>query len=201
MIQFNAAQQYIFRLLDSLPPTLTYHGKHHTLDVLGAVAALCRRETIAEYETKLLETAAAFHDAGFLLTYKNHEEKSCELAKDILPRFEFTHADIEQICGMIMATKIPQSPKNKLEQILCDADLDYLGRNDFCKIAATLFEEMKNFNLLHDENEWNNIQIRFLQSHQYFTRTSRRMRSPRKQKHLTSLQQSMREVVSLSYKI
>ncbi len=197
MIQFDSAQQYIFKLLDSLPPTLTYHGKHHTLDVLGVVRALCRRETISFRETKLLETAAAFHDAGFLMTYKNHEEKSCELAKEILPKFEFTYIDIEQICGMIMATKIPQSPKNKLEQILCDADLDYLGRGDFGKIAATLFEEMKNFNLLHDENEWNIIQVRFLQSHQYFTRSSRRMRSPRKQKHLVSLQQSMREVMSL----
>lgn len=197
MIQFNAAQQYIFRLLDTLPSILTYHGKHHTLDVLGVVRALCRRESIAEHQAQLLETAAAFHDAGFLMTYKNHEEKSCELAKEILPKFDFSNFDIDMVCNMIMATKIPQSPKNKLEQILCDADLDYLGRGDFGKIAATLFEEMKNFNLLNDENEWNNIQIRFLQSHQYFTATSRRMRSPRKQRHLVSLQQSMREMVSL----
>jgi predicted metal-dependent HD superfamily phosphohydrolase len=197
MIQFDSAQRYIFRLLDALPTTLTYHGKHHTLDVLSVVRAICRRENISEHESKLLEIAAAFHDAGFLMTYKCHEEKSCELAQDILPRFAFSDEDIEQICGMIMATKIPQSPKNKLEQILCDADLDYLGRGDFERIAATLFQEMKNFNLLHDENEWNRIQVKFLQSHQYFTRSSRKMRSPRKQKHLQVLQQTVCEVASL----
>ena len=63
---------------------------------------------------------------------------------------------------MIMATKIPQSPRNGLEEIICDADLDYLGRDDFYEIGATLFEELKAYNVLQNEREWNRIQVKFL---------------------------------------
>ena len=65
------------------------------------------------------------------------------MAREILPAYGLTRDQIDTICGMIMATRIPQSPSNQLERILCDADLDYLGRDDFYEIGGRLFEELR----------------------------------------------------------
>jgi hypothetical protein len=86
-----------------------------------------------------------------------------------------------------MATKIPQTPLDHYAEILCDADLDYLGRNDFYTIGQSLFAEMKTMKLVETEEEWNNIQIRFLEAHRFFTTTSRSARTSCKQEHLEKL--------------
>ena len=124
-------------------------------------------ENLPDEDIKLLRIAVCFHDAGFIYTYKDHEEKSCEIAKDALPAYGFSQEQIGKVCGMIMATKIPQKPNTKLEEIVCDADLDYLGRDDVYTIAKTLFDELKVNANLTDEKKWNDIQINFLKSHFY----------------------------------
>jgi hypothetical protein len=84
---------------------------------------------------------------------------------------------------MIMATKIPQTPHNKLEEIICDADLDYLGREDFFPIAQTLFSEWKSRFFIVEENEWNQVQFNFFKLHHYFSSTNKSLRGPLKLKH------------------
>ncbi|MGH2565985.1 MAG: HD domain-containing protein, partial [Ginsengibacter sp.] len=158
------------------------------LDVLGAALKIAEAEKLSEHEIKLLRIAALFHDAGFTRVYKNHEEKGCQMVKDILPSFGYAEEEITIICGMIMATKIPQSPKTKLEKIICDADLDYLGRNDFHRISNTLFEEMKIYVHVHDEKQWNIIQKNFLEKHHYYTQYGIINREPKKQKHLKKIE-------------
>jgi hypothetical protein len=96
----------------------------------------------------------------------------------------FTLPEIEIICGMIRATKIPQQPQNKLEEIIADADLDYLGRDDFFTIGGQLFNELKARNVVKDESVWDQIQIKFLENHRYFTVTAQTLRAEQKEKHL-----------------
>ena len=88
---------------------------------------------------------------------------------------------------MIMATKMPQSPKNHFEQIICDADLDYLGRNDFEDISSNLLKELEINQKITNFN-WLQIQEKFLKSHSYFTLTSLKSREKNKQKRLTNIQ-------------
>lgn len=85
---------------------------------------------------------------------------------------------------MIMATKVPQQPQNHLEEILCDADLDYLGREDFFTIGNKLFAELSVYGILSTEDEWNELQARFLEAHHYFTKTAIKLRKKKKDKHL-----------------
>ena len=187
-MNYRAAKAFILDKLErELTDKLTYHGKHHTLDVLKITAELCRLENISRKETTLLKTAALYHDCGFTETYSNHEEKGCEIAMRTLPDFGYSSKDIEKICGMIMATKIPQTPTNLLEQIICDADLDYLGRDDFYSIGNTLFEEFKLYNVIKDEQSWNRLQVGFIGGHQYFTQTTLKRRENKKQKYLREL--------------
>lgn len=188
-MNYLAAKAYIINRLDrELAPDLYYHGKHHTLDVLGITEKLCEIEGVNTKDRTLLKTAALYHDAGFVITNVEHEKIGCEIVKAHLPWFGYSKESIEAICGMIMATRIPQTPHTPLEEILCDADLDYLGRNDFYTIGRSLFEELKAYNVLQTEEAWNRLQVNFLKAHQFFTATNRKTREPRKQEYLAQLE-------------
>jgi HD superfamily phosphodiesterase len=188
-MDYRAAEQYILqRLRSELSESLYYHGLHHTLDVLRVAIDLCLREGVEGKDLALVKTAALFHDAGFVHNkHIGHEQAGCEMAQAALPAFGYTEADIAVICDMIMATKIPQSPKNLLEEIICDADLDYLGRPDFYPIGRSLYRELAAYELIGDEQAWNHLQVRFLSAHQYHTQTNRGEREPVKQRYLEEL--------------
>lgn len=188
-MDYRAAKLYILtRLRTELSAQLLYHGLHHTLDVLRAAKALCDSEGVRGHSRTLVKTAALFHDAGFVHNkHAGHEYEGCLMARAALPGFGYSSEDIETVCGMIMATKIPQSPTNLLEEIICDADLDYLGREDFYHIGATLFQELTAYNLLHGEQSWNRLQVNFLNAHHFHTRTNKSLREPVKRQYLEEL--------------
>lgn len=179
----------VSRLGRDLDPRLGYHNLAHTLDVLEQAQVIARSEGLTnEHDLLLLKTAAVFHDSGFLFVYKNHEEKSCEIATESLKDI-FNESDLKKIHGMIMATKIPQTPHNLSERIICDADLDYLGRNDFEPISKNLHKEFLTFRILPENCVWDHIQIKFFESHHYFTKTAIQNRDKAKLKHLAILKE------------
>ena len=189
-MDYPAAKAFILRQLrNDLSDLLYYHGVHHTIDVHQRTVELCQAEKVPEYETMLLKTAALYHDCGFLKASLNHEQLGCAIAQKALPEFHYKTKEIDIICGMIMATKVPQTPQTHFEAILCDADLDYLGRTDFKSIGDTLFLELKAHHILQTEEEWNLMQVGFLESHSYFTATNQKDRQPLKDKHLEALKE------------
>jgi uncharacterized protein len=190
---FVKAEAFIISLLkENLSPELMYHNIGHTLDVLDAALKISESENISADEIKLLRIAVLFHDAGFVHVYKNHEETGCEMVREYLPRFGFTNPQIATICEMIMSTQIPQRPKTRLDRIIADADLDYLGRDDVYTIAQKLYEEMKLHNQLSDDRKWLPFQINFLKQHEYFTGYSKENREAGKNLYLDELIEKMR---------
>lgn len=188
-MNLSLAKAYILsRLEKELDKNLSYHSLHHVLDVEQAATKFAKEEGINEYETELLMTAVAFHDSGFIYQTKDHEERGCELIREALPQFGYTEEEITRISGMIMATKIPQNPKNLLEEIICDADLDYLGREDFWKIGNYLYQELSVYGILSNEQDWNKLQLKFLNSHHYFTKSAIAMRQETKLAHLDKIE-------------
>jgi len=187
-MDYLAAKAFILSKLEKeLSEDLFYHGKHHTLDVLDIAKELCISENIGPYDTILVKTAALYHDAGFTISNVDHETLGCQIAKTTLKDFYYTDGEIDVICGMIMATKIPQSPKTHLEEIICDADLDYLGRDDFYPIGNTLFKELQAYNIIKEEEAWNKIQVSFLEAHKFWTLTTKTRREKIKQQYLQEL--------------
>lgn len=188
-MNFYKAKNYILdRLKNELPNYLRYHGYHHTFDVFERTIEIAAEEGITEEDDiTLMKTAALYHDSGFLSVYKGHEEVSCLLVRDMLPHYDYNEEQIEKICGMIQATKIPQEPKNILEEIIADADLDYLGRSDFYPISYSLYEELKSIEAIKTEEEWNRIQVNFLEQHHFFTKTCINKRKAEKDKRLMEL--------------
>jgi len=189
---YEGAESHIISLLEREMPNLQYHNVDHIYDVLNAALVIAKTERLKEEEIRLLRLAALLHDAGFIQSPKNHEEKGAEMAKEILPAFGLNAGQIETICTMIKATRIPQSPTTQLDKILCDADLDYLGRDDFYEIGGRLLEELKSQGVVETEREWNLIQKTFLQSHRYHTRFSKETRESKKQRHLEEIEAKFR---------
>jgi uncharacterized protein len=188
-MNLKSAEEYIYdKLQKNLSPTLTYHGFHHTVDVVDTTMKIAKAEGIIDEKSLiLLATAALFHDLGFITTYKGHEEESCRIASLTLPKMGYSAIEIEAIFGMIMATKIPQKPKNLLQQIIADADLDYLGRDDFEPISESLFFELREREMINSIETWNKIQVNFLENHHFWTKSEVLLRNENKLKRLKSL--------------
>jgi uncharacterized protein len=175
-------------LTAQLSPKLTYHSVQHTRDVMKQADRIARSEGIDDEELlALIHTAACYHDAGFLYVYTDHETDSCQIATQHLPTFDYSPPQIEQICQLIRATRLPQTPTNLPEAILCDADLDYLGRDDYPSISQSLLTEWLAFGYLADSTKWLSIQRSFLSNHRYFTDTNQQLRDLRKQRTLAAL--------------
>jgi uncharacterized protein len=190
-MDFCGVRDFILhRLKTELNPTLYYHSVEHTLDVAEATRRLIETENIEKKYAILLETAALFHDAGIIVQYIDHEGASVTMAREILPCYGYTQGEIDYITGLIMVTKLPQRPVSLVEKILCDADLDYLGREDFFIHSFQLrlewqVNEVKNLPLY----DWFKSQVAFLSNHQYFTKSAVALRDEQKNLNLQELKQ------------
>lgn len=185
----DRARQYVIeRLGRELAPTYTYHALSHTLhDVVPAAERLATWSGIEGEDLLLLRTAALFHDIGFVSRSENHEVMSVDIARTVLPGLGYQPGQIDAICGIIMATRLPQSPRTFLEQIMADADLDVLGRADFIEQSAALRAEMAANGSVQSDCEWRQFQYQFLRQHRYHTAAGRALRQDGKEANLATL--------------
>jgi len=172
-----------------------YHNVPHVMDVLNAAETIGKLEKINDQEMELLQVAALFHDSGFIISADDHEQLSCDIARKFLPEIGFSERELEVICSLILATRVPQTPSTHLEKIMCDADLDYLGRDDFFTTGNNIYLEFMARNLVSDKKSWDEMQVKFLTAHNYFTPTSIRLRSAKKAEHLQKIKQHLQERV------
>jgi len=162
-IRFADMEQAVLnRLENELPSELTYHNMKHTVDVVTQVEIIGRGEGIGEEEMLLLKTAALFHDTGFLIEKDHHEDYSIDLAREVMQLYDFPDEQIEEVCQLINVTRPEAEPRNHLEAILKDADLDYLGRSDFLPVSNNLYNEVQQLNGSLSQGEWNKKQINFI---------------------------------------
>jgi len=188
-INFADARDYIVDKLSSLLPSdLYYHGVNHTVkDVIRAVKAHAEEAGIEGEALMLLETAAYYHDCGYLKQYYFNEPIAVEIAADVLPGFGYSKGQVEVIGRIIMATQLPQKPDGLLEEIMCDADLDSLGRDDFFITSHCLRLELAAYGQPTDVYEWYEKQLAFLESHSYFTDIARAARDAGKKRNIEEI--------------
>ena len=194
LIQFTDIQEIILDKLEKeLQDNLFYHNVKHTVDVVTEVELIGWGEGCSDEEILLLKTAGLFHDAGHTVSYDDHEYHGTQIAREMLPKYNYTPEQIEIICSLIMATKLPPVPTNLLESIICDSDLDYLGRSDFIPVSNSLYEELKSQDKMKSLNDWNKLQVRFISGHQYFTQTARSLREVNKQLQIERIQSLIKD--------
>lgn len=187
-MQYEQAYSFLIPKLEAgLPAYLTYHNTQHTISVIEYAEKLAKEENITGEDLILLKTAALFHDAGFLQDHNEHEQLSCKVAGKHLPEFGYSAEQIEHICKMIMATRLPQTPGDRLSEILCDADLYYLGTDQYTATADKLFNEFKKTGVVKSQTEWELKQVEFLSSHRFFTHSAKSKLEVTKQETLQQL--------------
>ena len=185
LIQFTDIQELILdRLEKELPRYLYYHNVKHTVDVVTEVELIGWAEGLDDEGILLLKTAALFHDVGHTISYDEHEFHGTELARKLLPAYGYSEEQLEKICNIIMATKLPPQPSDIYQEIICDADLDYLGRSDMIPVSNTLYKELSEQDKIGTLNDWNKLQLKFISAHTYFTKTARSLREVNKQKQI-----------------
>lgn len=189
-MNYEAVKKFILTKLErELDPRLTYHSINHTMDVLEAAIRLAEMEHLSAQELLLLKTASIFHDSGMLVTYSGHEAASVKICQEVLPAFDYNDEDTAIVSRMIQTTILPQCASDHLDKILCDADLDYLGRPDFFMIAHRLKYEWDILNI-HPTTlqEWYKIQRDFLSAHRYFTISAINLRQSCKMENLKQIE-------------
>lgn len=194
-VDIVAAKQFVLeKLSKGLSKDLTYHSVEHTLDVMIAARRLGEMEGLPNEQICLIETAALFHDIGFTKVYDGHEKISVQIARETLPEFGYSQEDIETITHLILATEIPQNPQNHMEEILADADLDYIGRDDMFLIGQRLQFEWCRHGKIKTLREWHEKQMKFLKKHQYFTKSAQKLREAKKQKNIQELEELRNQI-------
>ena len=185
---FSEIKEIVLKKLGALDVYLTYHNVSHTLDVLSQAERIAQSEGLKDDNGLfLLKVAALYHDTGFLRAYTGHEKASCAIFLEDAGSLGFTAQQKEIILGLIMATQVPQKPAGLLQEIICDADLDYLAREDFYAGANNLREEFLHFHIVDDNAGWEKLQLKFFENHHYHTFSSKMQREPAKQKHFAEL--------------
>ncbi len=169
-------------LYRDFPAYLRYHSLRHVLDVFESVARIADSENVSPEEKKLLQSAALLHDYGFIECREGHEDVSCKYARIYLPLFGYPKSDIDAFCELISATKIGHTPSNILEKIIMDADLEYLGREDYIEISDLLFEELSGLGIISNRVQWAQLQLNFLLKHNFQTRYAQKMGAYNKRK-------------------
>lgn len=191
-MRYEEVYAFLINILEKeLPSWLTYHNAEHTKNVIAAAEHLAALENISGDELGILKTAALFHDAGFLQQADGHEEISCIRAREYLPKYGYDDFQIEHICRIIMATRLPQTPVDHLGQILCDADLFYIGKEGYAANADKLFTEFQHRGIVKTISDWQLMQIEFISAHHFFTQSARVELENTKQEILKVLNQGV----------
>jgi predicted metal-dependent HD superfamily phosphohydrolase len=177
---------------EELPNGIKYHDANHTLHPTKGVVAAANRialsEEISETDRELLITAAYFHDTGYIRQFGKNEPIAARMAGRVLNLIGYKPAEIKKIQKMILATDLARKPKNHVEKILCDADLDHFGRNDFFEMDGKLREGRRVRGIdVSDDAKWYQGTLKILGTHQYYTESQKKLRDKEKQKNLQSL--------------
>tara|TARA_S200000501_G_scaffold284528_1_gene268802 strand:- start:100 stop:693 length:594 start_codon:yes stop_codon:yes gene_type:complete len=156
-------------LSNILDGNYSYHNLDHTKRVISAAVKIGSNYDLSDKDWRCLLTACLLHDYGFIKSHIEHEKISVKLSSQILPKYGFSENEIEIINSLILVTKLEKKPKNLLESIIRDSDLEYLGSEDFIKISPLLKKEWINCEVVKSDSEFYKIQYEFILNHSFYT--------------------------------
>ncbi|MBK8699196.1 MAG: HD domain-containing protein [Saprospiraceae bacterium] len=177
----------IEKLRHGLDSSLTYHNADHTILVVKRAAFIALKEGATKEDIHLLQLAALYHDAGFMVSREGHEAIGCEMARKDMASFGYAAEDIEIVCRLIVVTDRGAEPKNLMEKIILDADVEYIGSAHYDRISQGLFKELRMVNPDFTALDWMQTQINFLSKHRFYTQYCKRYREFRKKKQLSTI--------------
>jgi predicted metal-dependent HD superfamily phosphohydrolase len=199
----SQVQNHVAALLNgSLPTWAVYHNFSHTEEIVRAANEIAEKSKLNETDAEIVEIAAWFHDVGYLYTVAGHEERGAQLAAEFLKANNYPQEKIDKVVGCILATKIPQQPKNLLESVVCDADLIHLGKKRFFDRSNLLRMEIEmRTGKPFSDIEWLQKNIQFASQGTFHTPYAKEEFTPRRIKNLATLQEQLRTAIAKSEKV
>src|SRR5436190_5016145 len=192
LLLLSNAQAFVTDLFkNKVNKSIRFHNLEHTQGVAAACEEIADYYQFSDEDRLVLYISAWFHDTGFSGgNAHGHEDVSIQLATKFLQENNADPLFIQRVISCIEATKMPQSPKNLVEQALCDADLSHLGTSQFTIKNKQLREELIGFSKQNiSKKEWRKMNITFLENHKYFTDYGRRKLQPVKEQNLEQLKE------------
>ncbi|MGD8779995.1 MAG: DUF5706 domain-containing protein [Ignavibacteria bacterium] len=188
-------EKHVLNLIQEKSPTTNlYHDLTHTSEVVKVAKTIGQKEGFKENDLMLLQIAAWFHDIGYIDGCENHEVKSSEYARKFLSEKKLEEEKINKITSAIMATKMPPSPKDLFEEVLCDADLAHVGRKDFFDKSAILRMEVERRDKIEfTDSEWYKKNIDFIAKHRFFTNYATDKYQEQKNSNILKLQKKLKK--------
>ncbi len=179
----SKAEKFIENLLRiNLPENFYYHDFKHAMAVKSYAEIIAKDAKLNEEEINLIRMAALFHDTGFIESVSDHVERSIEIAKKFLNENQIDQESTDQICTIILATKMPQNPTDKLSEILCDADLMYIAEDNCHEHMESMYEEtMANDSAYSNRTLFDLETLRFFSNHRFFTDYGKKVLQPKKE--------------------
>ena len=162
--------------LSQLPDALYFHTLEYARKVYMQSFLLCRSEGIEQEDRLLVRSAALMQFTGLIHEYSNFENRSAILCREILPHFAYSESQIDQICNLILATKKPFHPNNRLEKILIDARMEFIGKPDYTDQMKLLFKELKEAGSKINGQQFKKQQQELLFGFEFYTLAAQRMR-------------------------
>ena len=177
LLRLGDLEEKVFNhVLTDLPASLHFHRLEYAKKVYMQSFLLCRSEEIEQEDRLLVRTAALLLYTGLTQAYQNFENRSSVICREILPDFAYSETQIEHICNLILATKMPFSPSNRLETILIDARMEYIGRPDYTDQIKLLFKEMKEAGAKINGQQFKKKQLELLYDFEFNTLAAKRLR-------------------------
>jgi len=189
LLRLDDLEKKIFEeIFTNLPESFHFHGPDYAKKVYDQSFLLCRSEEIEQEDRLLVRTAALMLFTGLIQEYHQFENRSTVICREILPDFSYSEVQIDRICNLIMATKMPFNPVNQLEKILIDARMDYLGRPDYTENIKLLYKELRETGSKINGQQFKKQQLELLYEFQYFTTAASRLREVSGQNQMTNLE-------------
>lgn len=171
-----------------------YHHYEHALSVMERAIYLWTMEWCSEDEIEMLVIAALFHDTGFVIRYDGNEIFWAKIAQNYLRTILYPEEKIKIIQSIILATDPNSKPNNLLEEIIKDADMDNLGREDFFDISEKLKKERETIkNIKIKDPDWHHASLDIIQGHRFYTPTQVRERNAKLQKNTEVLKKQLKD--------
>ena len=180
---------------DKLPDDNCYHNLTHTEEVVGVAKELARLSNVNDEDMETLIIAAWFHDIGYLKQCEGHEEASAEMAADFLQSNNYPDDKINKVKDLIRVTRIPQRPKNLLQEIICDADLHHLGVKDFAEKGEMLRCEIEKYvDKKFSNSDWLKNNIMFFKHQEFFTPAAKEKFEAQKKINLNKIKDELKNI-------
>ncbi len=177
LLRLGDLEEKVFgEILKDLPEILHFHNLEYARKVYDQAMLLCRAEEVYEEERLVVLTAALMLLTGLTQSFHTFENRSAVISREILPDFKYTEAQIDQVCNLILSTKLPLAPNNRLEQVMIDAKMEYIGNPDYTTQIKLLFQEMKDAGSKINGQQFKKQQLELLFEFEYFTVSARRLR-------------------------